>query len=77
MPPEGSYLGHPRSFVREMVDGDLRKVFGRFDAFASHARLNVPEFKAVVREDAVWFTILREPTQLFVSLFEYYNLQKW
>ena len=76
LPPENTYLGHPESFKVEMVASDLRKVFGRFDAFAFQARLSVPEFKRVMNEDVVWFTILREPTQLFISLFEYFNLHK-
>ena len=46
------------------------------DFLLHHLVFNVPEVKKVVRPDAAFVTILRDPVSLFTSAFTYYNLSR-
>nr|XP_027207877.1 galactosylceramide sulfotransferase-like [Penaeus vannamei] len=49
---------------------------GKVDVFALHARLDVRESQKVLHQDALWITVVRDPVDVFESLFAYYDLRE-
>ncbi|XP_077514019.1 galactosylceramide sulfotransferase-like isoform X2 [Amblyomma americanum] len=70
LPPFGLYLGNPAFFNRTQVMGSPP-----FDMLVHHTRFYEEEVRAVLKPDAVFVTIVREPAALFESLFSYYDLE--
>ncbi|XP_063878126.1 galactose-3-O-sulfotransferase 3-like [Scylla paramamosain] len=70
---EENYFGDgKRTFKADMVwSPPLDKVVPNI--FAIHTRWDHTEEKKVMPEDSVFFTIVWEPTALFLSLFDFYN----
>ncbi|XP_042865790.1 galactosylceramide sulfotransferase-like [Penaeus japonicus] len=80
VPGRGVYLGHPKPFTSDLVrhtplvppSGDRRA-----DVIAHHLRLKDPEeICKSLSKDAVWVTIMRDPSTSFQSMFSYYNLEE-
>ncbi|XP_063221822.1 galactosylceramide sulfotransferase-like isoform X2 [Bacillus rossius redtenbacheri] len=74
LPQEGNYVGNPRPFVPELVGESLRTPGGRYHVFTHHTRYNASGVRAVMREDAAYVTIMRDPARLFESLYSYYGM---
>uniref|UniRef100_G3MR89 Galactose-3-O-sulfotransferase n=1 Tax=Amblyomma maculatum TaxID=34609 RepID=G3MR89_AMBMU len=64
-------MGHPLFFNRTQAMGSPP-----FDMLVHHIRFQEAEVRAVLKPDAVYVTIVREPAALFESLFSYYNLEE-
>ncbi|XP_042911638.1 galactosylceramide sulfotransferase [Parasteatoda tepidariorum] len=71
LPRSGNYLGHPVPFNRTMV-GPGRS----FHILAHHTRLNYAEIRAIMPRNSIYITVIRNPTQVFESLFYYYSFDK-
>lgn len=56
-----------RMYVKEYRPGAC------FNIICNHMRFNASEVKALLPEDAFFFTILRDPAMVFQSSFHYYN----
>uniref|UniRef100_A0A0P4VXD4 Galactosylceramide sulfotransferase-like n=2 Tax=Scylla olivacea TaxID=85551 RepID=A0A0P4VXD4_SCYOL len=75
LPDFGNHLGGKRTFKAAMVrSSPLNKVTPNI--FAIHTKWDHAEVKKVMPEDTVFFTIVREPTALFHSLFAYSNFHE-
>ncbi|XP_063877672.1 galactosylceramide sulfotransferase-like [Scylla paramamosain] len=74
LPVTGNYFGGGRHiFEAGMVRfSPFNKVTPNI--FAIHTKWNYEEVKKVMPEDTVYFTIVREPTALFQSLFDYASI---
>lgn len=57
-----------------MIPERLMPNSGKVDIFAVHTRLNPPEHARVLHNDTLWITIVREPSALFESLFNFFRL---
>lgn len=74
LPSQGNYLGNPGHFKASMIPERLMPNSGKVDIFAMHTRLNPPEHARVLHNDTLWITIVREPSALFESLFNFFRL---
>lgn len=75
LPAKGNYLGHPIPFRRSMVPNP--KLFkGNFNILTHHSRLNYNEMRLLMPNDTIYVTIIRNPVNLFESMFHYYDLNK-
>uniref|UniRef100_A0A6A7FUN6 Galactosylceramide sulfotransferase-like n=2 Tax=Hirondellea gigas TaxID=1518452 RepID=A0A6A7FUN6_9CRUS len=77
LPGKGTYFGHPEPFSASWVEDNLFPASGIADIFAVHSRLNGPENKKVVAPDASFITVVRDPPQLFESLYNYFHLDEF
>ncbi|XP_076326120.1 galactosylceramide sulfotransferase-like [Tachypleus tridentatus] len=75
LPNERNYLGHPLPFHHTMVP-DLFKYNRTYNILAHHTRFNETEVKKVMSQDSVYVTVVRDPLELFTSLYSYYELDK-
>ncbi|KAL1122458.1 hypothetical protein AAG570_002789 [Ranatra chinensis] len=76
LPSTNNYLGNPQHFVETMVPQELASPDGRYSIFTHHTRYNRTAVRRVMRPGAKFVTILRDPPDLFESLFSYYHLDK-
>ncbi|KAJ6217974.1 hypothetical protein RDWZM_009131 [Blomia tropicalis] len=74
LPRKGNYLGHPEKFNRNMVP-DPEKFGANFSILTHHTRLDYDEIRSLI-PDAIFISIIRNPANLFESMFQYYRLQK-
>ncbi|XP_076369538.1 galactose-3-O-sulfotransferase 2-like [Tachypleus tridentatus] len=67
------YLSRLLPFNRKMIAG---APWGHkeYNVFCHHAIFNEEEISAIMPKDTVYVSILREPTRLFESLYEYTNM---
>ncbi|KAK4010458.1 hypothetical protein OUZ56_019601 [Daphnia magna] len=70
LPEEGSYLSRDELFDHNSLNTTKWKDLN-FDIFALHNRWNKIEVLELLREDVPTFTIIREPVEVFESLFHY------
>ncbi|KAL1417505.1 hypothetical protein MTO96_000602 [Rhipicephalus appendiculatus] len=70
LPRRGAYLGHRALLNRTMAVGTPP-----FDMLVHHTRFQEVEARALLKSDAVFVTIVREPAALFESLYSYYDLE--
>lgn len=75
LPNINNYIGNPIHFNISMVVNKYSTTDGKFDMFVHHTRYS-QEVKSVMRPDAVYITILREPTALFQSIYSFYHFDK-
>ena len=77
IPGQHNYLGKAHLFQRHK---HLGKGFAwgnadtEYDIFCMHTMWNGPEVKAALGGKAFFFSMLREPLDLFMSLWSYYGL---
>ncbi|XP_068209073.1 galactose-3-O-sulfotransferase 2-like [Palaemon carinicauda] len=74
LPSNGNYLGNPNPFHVGMIPKTLLPKSKLVDIFAVHTRLNYQQLSKVLHRDTKWVTIVREPTALFESLFNFYDM---
>ncbi|XP_071549566.1 galactosylceramide sulfotransferase-like isoform X2 [Panulirus ornatus] len=77
LPGKGNYLGSPLPFRAAMVPTSLRYPDGTYNMMLVHTRLGVDDLTKVMKKDAVWVTIVREPLALWQSLWSYYRMEKF
>ena len=73
LPPTGNYLGKYQLFRKEMVPTPSNF---SFNILTHHSRFNYEEMKQLMPPDTVFVTIMREPTSLFESMYDYYNMRR-
>lgn len=74
LPSINNYLGHPTKFNRHLVP----KPNGfEYNILAHHSRLNYSEMRALMPPDTIFITIIRDPVELFESMFSYYKLENY
>ncbi|XP_013771936.1 galactosylceramide sulfotransferase-like [Limulus polyphemus] len=77
LPKKGNYFGHPRPFHHVMIPNLIKPATGKshYNIFTHHTRFNYLELKRLMPENTVFVTILRDPVELFESLYSYYSLK--
>lgn len=76
LPAKGSYIGHPEPFNWSMVP-DPEKFGLHYNILTHHCRLNYDEIKRKFPDDVKLITIVRQPVELYESLFSFYSLHKF
>ncbi|OQR79852.1 galactosylceramide sulfotransferase-like, partial [Tropilaelaps mercedesae] len=76
LPKEGNYLGHPKLFSKTLLPLELVPAFG-FNVLAHHTRFDASAIKEVMPPDTAFITILRDPAELFNSMYAYFGLQNY
>ncbi|XP_064102736.1 galactose-3-O-sulfotransferase 4-like [Macrobrachium nipponense] len=74
LPEIGNYLGNPKFFTAKLVPRSLLPPSGKVDIFAVHTRLNVPEHSMILHNDSRWVTIVRDPSTLYESLYNFFHM---
>lgn len=75
IPAEGSYLSKTELFNRSILM-DTPWAGLEMDLFTLHNRWNYEEVVALMGQDIRTFTILRDPVDLFESLYTYYRMNE-
>ncbi|XP_067119342.1 galactosylceramide sulfotransferase-like [Centruroides vittatus] len=73
LPASRNYLGHPAPFKKTMVP-DPSRYHVTYNILTHHSRFNYKEMKLLMPNDTVFVTIVRNPVDLYESLYSYYNL---
>ncbi|GFY62066.1 galactosylceramide sulfotransferase [Trichonephila inaurata madagascariensis] len=76
LPAKGSYIGHPEPFNWSMVP-DVRRFGLRYNILTHHCRLNYDEMRRNLPDDVLFITIVRNPVELYESLFSFYSLHRF
>lgn len=76
LPTDTNYIGHPEKFSRSMISSQRKPING-FNILCHHLRLNTKEVRSVLRPSAVFLTVLREPVNLFRSMYDYYEISNY
>ncbi|XP_051972852.1 galactosylceramide sulfotransferase [Xyrauchen texanus] len=71
LPDDRNDFFYPSSFFRTQVKGYQPGLC--FNIVCNHMRFNAPEVEKLLPADAFFFTILRDPAELFESSFHYYK----
>ncbi|XP_046459086.1 galactosylceramide sulfotransferase-like isoform X3 [Daphnia pulex] len=74
LPKSGNYLSRTELFDHSSLNTTKWKNV-EFDIFSLHNRWNKKEVMALLREDVPTFTIVRDPVQVFKSMFHYLQPQ--
>jgi len=75
LPATGNYLGRHYKYQRAMISNTPWEMAGLdYHIFCLHTVWNQEEVRKTVGEDAVYVTMLRDPVQLFESLWNYGKL---
>lgn len=75
LPEYNNYLGNPIHFNTSMVVDKYSTTDGQFDMFVHHTRYS-QQVKSVMRSGTFYVTILREPTDMFQSLYSFYHFER-
>lgn len=73
---QSNYIGNPKPFDRSLIDENLRSVDDSYNIFTHHSRYNPIEVKKVMKPNAAFVTILRDPGTLFESMFNFYYFDR-
>ncbi|XP_013791714.2 galactosylceramide sulfotransferase-like, partial [Limulus polyphemus] len=73
LPAEGNFFGHPPPFHHSMISDPPDK--RHYNIFTHHTRFNYDELRRVMPEDSIFITVLRDPVDLFESLYSYCKLE--
>ncbi|GIY82166.1 galactosylceramide sulfotransferase [Caerostris extrusa] len=76
LPAKGSYIGHPEPFNWSMVP-DVKRFGLRYNILTHHCRLNYDEMRKNLPDDVLFITIVRNPVELYESLFSFYSLHRF
>jgi len=81
LPKSGNYLGQKSPFQANLLRGTPWQIAGlHYNLFCLHNRWNGPEVDKLMgrikNEKPIYFTILRDPVDLFISLWDYLQLNK-
>ena len=76
LPPHGNYMGHPAKFTSNLTIS-LPSVFAKeYNIFCHHTRWDETEIVRIMPSDTVFISALKEPSTMFVSLYDYFELNK-
>ncbi|XP_076333973.1 galactosylceramide sulfotransferase-like isoform X2 [Tachypleus tridentatus] len=73
LPARGNFFGHPPSFHHSMIPDPPSK--RHYNIFAHHTQFNYDELRRAMPEDSIFITVLRDPVDVFESLYSYCNLE--
>lgn len=73
---QGNYIGNPKLFNSKLIGESVRSVDNTYNVFTHHTRYNSKELKKVMKPNAAFVTILRDPATLFESMYNFYRMQK-
>lgn len=76
LPSKNNYLGHPVPFHRSFVPSP-KSFHHEYNILTHHSRFNYEEMRLLMPEDAKFVTIVRDPVDLFESMFNYYHLSRF
>ena len=79
LPSKGPHLGENKPFERSMIRGTPWEKAGlQYHMFLSHSIWNHLEIAITLKDlgDVFYFSIVRDPVELFRSWWDYYNLEK-
>lgn len=76
LPEVANYVGNPEPFSPKFIGFDLRTVDNKYDIFTHHTRFNYDQVLSVMRDNATFVTIIRNPADLYESLFSFYNFDE-
>lgn len=76
LPATANYLGHPAPFKANLVP-EPRVFHHEYNILTHHSRLDYHSMRALMPNDTVFVTIVRNPVDLFESMFHYYRLDKF
>lgn len=76
LPDVANYVGNPEPFSSKLIGFDLRTVDNKYDIFAHHTRFNYGQVRSVMRDNATFVTIIRNPADLYESLFSFYKFDE-
>ncbi len=75
LPAKANYLGHPLPFNRSFVPNP--KTFKHeYNILTHHSRLDYSAMSSLMPNGTLFITIVRDPIQLFESMFHYYRLDR-
>ncbi|CAL4132079.1 unnamed protein product, partial [Meganyctiphanes norvegica] len=74
LPIEDNYLGNGKHFKASMLPKVLTPPSGKVDIFAVHTRLEPSQHRQVLPDDTIWLTVVRDPTTLYESLFNFFRM---
>lgn len=74
LPWKENYIGHPKIFESSLIAENLRSEDNKYNVLTHHIRYNSTEVKKVMKPNAAFVTILRDPGTLFESMFNFYRL---
>jgi len=78
LPSSGNYLGKHRKYSRSMLmNTPWERANLTYDVFCLHTIWNQAEVEATLGSGAVYVTMLRDPVDLFESLWSYVGLHKF
>ncbi|XP_076033026.1 galactosylceramide sulfotransferase-like [Oratosquilla oratoria] len=75
LPSRSNYFGGPVAFHASMVKDTQWDGFG-YNIFATHTKWNHEQVAAIMPKDTIYISIVRDPVELFESLFNYAKLSK-
>ncbi|CAG2170028.1 unnamed protein product, partial [Oppiella nova] len=76
LPAKANYLGHPMPFTRDLVP-DPKQFAHEYNILTHHSRLNYQSMRSLMPNGTLFITIVRDPVDLFESMFHYYRLDKF
>lgn len=76
LPYTHNYIGNPAVFSSNMIQEDLRTPNNKYNIFAHHTRFSEAGVRKVMHNGTTFVTVLRNPADVYESLFTYYNFQK-
>ena len=77
LPNHANYLGYNSKFKRKLIENTIwEQAHLPYDIFLCHTQWDHNEISQVLNDhgDVFYFSILREPVELFVSFWDYYAL---
>ena len=77
LPNHANYLGYSSKFKRKLIENTIwEQAHLPYDIFLCHTQWDHNEISEVLNDhgDVFYFSILREPIELFVSFWDYYDL---
>lgn len=76
LPATANYLGHPTPFTRRLVP-DPKRFKHEYNILTHHSRLSYSSMRELMPNGTLFITIVRNPVELFESMFHYYRLDKF
>jgi len=77
LPNHANYLGYNTRFNRKMIENTVwEQAHLSYDIFLCHTQWDHNEISQVLNDhgDVFYFSVLREPVELFISFWDYYGL---
>jgi len=78
LPKRGNLIGYPHGFTQKSIENtDWFQAHVKPDIFCMHTKwTNFSAIQEFMGDGTIYFTILRDPIQTFISMWDYYNLDQ-